>query len=354
MDGRPPGFVYWVAMKHVVLPFLLLSVLVVAALSCDKATPTAPSGSSLSISANPTRIGLNGSSTITITGREPNGSAMRQGTEIRLAASLGTITPLVVIDHDGNATATLRGDGRRGPATVTAQTGTVGGGGGSGGSSSGSLSVSTTVQIGEPDETKPTVLLSANPSTIPVGTGSATVTVIGRNADGTPVAAGQTVILTTTLGQLRNSRPVTDSSGTATARLDAGNVAGEATITAILGTSAEATTKVTIRDAATAISVDATPRTINEGGGTITVSAFVTNSEGLPLQGAQVRFRSEVGTFSSTTDFTDSQGLAEVTLTVTDEQLDDFVGRTFEITAETPSGGGDFIEDTVDVTISGR
>ena len=341
-------------MKHVVLPFLLLSVLVFAALSCDKATPTAPSGSSLSISANPTRIGLNGSSTVTIIGREPNGSVMRQGTEIRLSASLGTITPLVVIDHDGNATATLRGDGRRGPATVTAQTGTVGGAGGSGGSSSGSLSVSTTVQIGESDDTKPTIIISVSPNTIPVGTGSATITVIGRNADGTPVPAGQTVILTTTLGQLRNSRPVTDANGTATARLDAGNVAGTATISAILGTSDEKTTTVTIRDAATAISVDAVPRQITESGGTITVSAFVTNSEGLPLQGAQVRFRTELGTFSSTTDFTDSQGLAEVTLTVTQDQVSRFTGDQFTIIAETPSGNGEFIDDEVTVTITGR
>ena len=325
-------------MKYVVRS-LLLSLMFVAALGCDKATPVAPEGTTLTISASPAQIGLNGASTITIVGRKANGSPLNTGTEIRLSTDRGTIDPIVQVNSSGVATATLRGDGRTGAAAVKAATADV--------------EATTTVQIGQSTDTKPSVILSVSPNTITVG-GEATVTVIGRNADGSPIGAGQTVILTTSLGTFTNSRPVTRADGTATTTLRGGNVAGSATVSAIIGSSDEKTTTVTIRDAAQAISVEAIPRTITEAGGTIVISAFVTNSEGLPSQGVQVRFRTELGTFSSTTDFTDSQGLAEVTLTVTQDQITRFTGDDFTVIAETPSGNGQFIRDEVTVTITGR
>jgi hypothetical protein len=363
MDGFPSAFVYWIAMKYAVRT-LLLSILAVAALSCDKATPTAPSGSTLAISANPAKIGLNGTSTITIIGRQPNGSPMREGTEVRLSSSLGNITPLVLIDGNGNATATLRGDGRKGAATVTAQTGTVSGGtggsagtggsgGGSGGTSSGSLSVQTTVQIGESDDTKPTVIISASPATVPVG-GTSTITIIARNADGSPVAAGQTILLTSTLGTLTPSRPTTRSDGTATATLLAGNEAGTAKITAVLGSSDAATADVTIRDAATSIFADADPKRIpDDATSTIKVTAVVRNAQGLPVAAALVQFTSEVGSFgASAVDFTDSSGVAEITLTVRPQDIP--AGTTsFKVSANTSSGTGAPLKSEVTINITG-
>lgn len=190
MDAPPPRFVYWNAMKYVMRP-LLLSLVFVAVLGCDKATPTAPSGSTLAISASPSVIGLNGTSTITVIGRQPNGSPMREGTEVRLSSTLGTVTPLVTFNRDGNAIATLRGDGRTGAATVTAQAGTATGGttggeGGSGGTSSGSLSVQTTVQIGE---AATSITLQATPTNIP-STGNSTVQLLAvvRGSGGRPLA----------------------------------------------------------------------------------------------------------------------------------------------------------------------
>lgn len=367
MDGRPPAFVYCIAMKYAVRS-LLLSILAVAAVGCDKATPTAPSGSTLGISASPARIGLNGTSTITIIGRQPNGSAMREGTEVRLSTSIGTIDPLVVIGRDGNATATLRGDGRKGAATVTASTGTLsgggsggsGGGGGNGGSggstggsSTGSLTVTTTVQIGEGDDTKPTLIVSANPSTLPVG-GESRITIIARNADGSPVAAGQTIILTSSLGTVNPSRPVTGSDGTATARLSAGSEAGTATITALLGSSEPATADVTIRDAAFAISVDADPKSIQRNATTeIEVTAVVRNAQGLPVAAALVQFVSDFGSFEGgTTAFTNSSGVAQITLVVDPEDIPSN-RDSFVIEAQTTSGTGGDLDDEVVITISG-
>lgn len=336
-------------MKQAVALLALLCLLA-PALGCDKATPVAPSGTTLAISANPSRIGLNGSATITVIGRKPDGSSLNPGTEIFFSTSLGSIEPIARIEN-GTATVTLRGDGRSGNARVTA---TVGGGGGGGGEtgppSSGAATVSTQVAVGESAETKPTVLVSVNPSTIPVQ-GTATVTVIARNSDGSPVAAGQTVILTTTLGELRPNRPTTRADGTATSTLDAEDQSGTATVTAIVGASDAATATVTILEAATDISVQANPRSIPRSGGEVTLSAFVTNSQGQPLQGAPVTFESSHGTLEvNGVVFTDTSGVATNTLTVDDNDVPASVNQ-IDVEAGTPSGDGTLITDETTIEI---
>jgi len=419
--------------RSLTLP-LLAAVLVVAGLACDSANPVAPSGTILIISASPTQIGLNDTSTITVTGRRPNGDPLARGTEIRFSTNLGTINAIVGVDGNGVAVATLRGDGRSGTATVTASTGSgtsTGGGDGEGGNTSGAVSVTIDVQIGSSDETKPNLTVSASPNTLFVGqtsqitvvarlpdgspvpagqeviltttlgslsperpvtgsdgtavatlssgsqAGTATVTailgasdpattevtietepsliisatpdtifvgqtseitVIARNPDGSPVAAGQTVILTTTLGSLSPSRPLTGADGTATATLSAGTQAGTATITGVLGSSAPETTEVTIRDIASQISLAANPETVSVGDATITLTAVVSNAQGVGIQQALVTFTSEKGSLSGSTDFTDTNGIATVTVTLKTGDVDS--GDEFEVTATTAGLGG--------------
>lgn len=325
-------------MKYVVRS-LLLSLMFVAALGCDKATPVAPEGTTLTLSASPAQIGLNGTSTITVVGRKANGSPLNPGTEIRLSTDRGTIDPIVQVNSSGIATATLRGDGRSGAAAVKAATADV--------------EATTTVQIGQSAENKPSVIISASPSTVPVE-GRSTITIIARNADGSPVAAGQPIILTTSLGELSTSRPVTKSDGTATVTLNVGREAGTATVTAIVGSSDAATTTVTIRDAAVDISADADPKTIQRGATTqIEVSAFVFNAQGLPVASAPVQFISDIGSFSDgSVAFTNSSGEATNTLTVRPQDIP--TGRTsFQVRTVTPSGSGKQLSSTVTITISG-
>ena len=93
------------------------------------------------------------------------------------------------------------------------------------------------------------------------------------------MGAGQTVILTSSLGTLSPQRPTTRADGTATATLNAGSQSGTATVTAIVGASAAASATVTIREAATDISVQANPGTLPRAGGEVTLTAFVTNSQ---------------------------------------------------------------------------
>ncbi len=317
--------------------FAALVLLAALGFACDKATPVAPQGTVLAISANPTRIGLNGSSTIRVTGRKPDGNPLNQGTEIRLSTSLGTIPGLIAVGEGGSATAILRGDGRSGAATVTATTG------------DGTVTVTTTVQIGETDQTRPTLIVNVSPNTLPVEA-TADVTVIARNADGSPVSAGQTVILTASLGSLSPARPQTRGDGTALSTFSSGGQAGTATITAILGSSAPATATVTIRDAATAISVQANPSNVPRGDSTVTLSAFVTNSQGQPLQGAAVTFESQRGTLDPSIDFTDTSGVATSTLTLRTSDLPAGV-NSFTVTASTPSGTGSLLEDSTTISV---
>ena len=129
-------------------------------------------------------------STITVVGRKPDGNPLNPGTEIRLSADLGTIDP-----HRGDrtaadvATATFRATGVRDPPRSRPRPAPA------------PPMAETTMQVGEATGGAGRRSRRASPSTIPVE-GTATVTVIARNADGHASAAGQTVILTTSLGTL--------------------------------------------------------------------------------------------------------------------------------------------------------
>jgi PKD repeat protein len=102
------------------------SLLVVAVLAgCSEGTPVAPTGTILRVSANPTRIGKTGLSTITISAYRSTGNPVNPGTEIRLSSTIGAIDPVVYTNDSGQATARLTGDGRVGTATITAFSGGV-------------------------------------------------------------------------------------------------------------------------------------------------------------------------------------------------------------------------------------
>lgn len=143
---------------------LLCAAAAVLGLACDSATPTAPAGTILTMSANPTQISLNGRATLTVIGRRPDGNPLNEGTEIFFTTDLGSVNPVVVaVDENGVAQSNLRGDGRAGTAQVTARVGTSGGGGeGEGGGGAGSAS--TSVRIGS---TAGAVSLQATPTTVP-------------------------------------------------------------------------------------------------------------------------------------------------------------------------------------------
>jgi len=164
---------------------LLVLPLLLGVLACDEATPVAPTGTVLTISASPNEITAGGSSTILVTALRPNGTPVNPGTLIRLDTTLGSIDGTVATDESGLATATLRGDGRIGTATVTARSG---------------ASEAATVEV-EIGESAANASLQATPSSIPETGGMITLLALVRNDQGQPLP-GATVNFTTEVGSL--------------------------------------------------------------------------------------------------------------------------------------------------------
>jgi len=185
-------------MRQLAGPVLLLTLLV-PALGCDKATPVAPTGTTLVISASPASIPTNtGSSTITVVARKANGTPVNPGTEVRFDTTLGTIDSVATTNSSGVATATLRGDGRFGKATVRATSGVA-------------TAVTVDVEVGSAAKT---ISLQATPTTLAATGGDVKLTALVRNSNGQP-AAGVGVNFTTELGRLRSGGAIltTDANG---------------------------------------------------------------------------------------------------------------------------------------------
>ena len=362
--------------------FLLL-VLGACALACDSANPVAPAGAVLSVTANPSQITLTGQSTITVTGFKPDANPLNPGTQIILSTSLGNIfhpttglqISIVEIDGNGRAVAILRADGRQGAATVTATLATQGGGsgggggGGEGGGEGGGgtpapttgASASTTVQIGANEGDRPSIVITASPSEIPVG-GSSRVSLLGRNSDNTPVSAGQRIRLTADLGFLvedggdANDSQIdgvlTDSNGEAFATFIAGDRAGDGVVSAILGTSDEFTTTIMIEDAPASFSFSAVPRRVNASeDASITLRAEVLNAQGSPVSTATAVFGTNIaGQFESGSGVvTTISGVATDTLTVLQSELT--AGVSFNVTARVIGEGVELPTQTLDITV---
>lgn len=327
------------------LPVLLLLPLI--ATGCDKAdNPIAPSGSVVTVSANPSRIALNGQSTLTITGFRPDGNRLNPGTQVSLSSSLGTLSnSLVEIGADGFATAILRADGREGDATVTAKLTTA---------ASGDAGSTVTVNVGA---SKPTVLIVAERTEIDP-TEPIFVTFFARDENQLPMGAGQVIQVASTLGTLFvNNNEVTsvttDSAGRAVARFVAGGQAGTAKITAFLANSDVATADITVRDAATqfVFNVDAESVTLNQK---INLTVSTRNASGLPARGVFVQFK--VGS-AITENGRDVTGAVAGTLTpaAATTGVDGLVVSSFTFTdSNIPVGGHFYIAAKVTLRINGQ
>jgi hypothetical protein len=180
-------------MNYRVVALLLTFVSLLPVAGCDKVDPVAPTGTTLTISANPAKIqSATGTSTITVVARRANGQPIIPGTQIRFSTDLGVIDAVAETDNSGVATATLRGTGRVGTAKVTATTANVAEG--------------PTVEV-EIGTSAKTIVLQPTPTTLPSTGGKVTLLAVVRDSTGQPLA-NQGVNFTTDLGTL-NSRGAT-------------------------------------------------------------------------------------------------------------------------------------------------
>ena len=185
--------------KSAAAPLVLLVPLLAG--GCDQASPVAPMGTVLTVTATPSQIAASGeSSTIRVTGVRPNGTPLFPGTQVRLETTLGTVDPLVEMGSDGVATAALRGDGRIGMATVTARTGT-------------SDMATVDVEIGK---FAANITLQASPGQVADSGGDVSLLAVVRDDQGRALA-GSLVNFQTEVGTLdsRGALKTTNASGEA-------------------------------------------------------------------------------------------------------------------------------------------
>ncbi len=213
------------------------------------------------------------------------------------------------------------------------------------------------------DVERPQLLMTVNPSIIPVG-GSSEVQILARDVNGTPLGSSQRIRIVGDLGVIQPENGggevdavFTDSNGEARARYVAGDRAGTGTVTATLGTSDAVMVSITIRDAVGSLNLNPSVSSINRvpEGVDIGLSATVLNAQGDSIGGVLVSFSAEVGSLStpSGSATTNPQGIATETLTVTEENVMNIPENgTFTITAQATSEGAT-VSETVTITVTG-
>jgi len=241
-----------------------------------------------------------------------------EGASVSFETDLGFIAESATTDEDGLATASLHSGSEPGLATVTV--------------TFGDLSETTQVVFSPSKEPTPVrVDLDASPSTIPAdgGESSSEITATVLNSSNNPLE-GVTVEFATTLGMIAGSA-VTDENGRARVLLHSDSEAGEATVTATVGSLSNtiAVTMVSVTDFYE-IEMRAAPTAIFADGGTSTsqIIATLTRSGGNPVQGALLYFTTTAGRIEESAE-TDSLGTATATLISSSEAATATVRASF-------------------------
>lgn len=168
-----------------------------------------------------------------------------------------------------------------------------------------------------------TVSLSVERNVIPLG-GQTSVTAVVTESAGTPVQNGTFVTFQTTLGSFNPPQAQT-TDGVAITTFLAGSNSGTAQLSAFSGgartggngSGGGVTIKIGAAAASGNISVTATPPSVSQSGGTVTISAIVFDEASNPLPGVNVQFVASTGTLTATTATTDSSGIARTQLSTT-------------------------------------
>ncbi len=327
---------------------LALCALVPFSPACDRPTPVAPEGATLTITANPAKIEISGTSSITVLARKQDGTPVNEGTEVTLSTNLGTIENLVTTNSGGVALATLRGDGRIGTATVQAFSGAAG-------------EAMIEVQIGA---LAAFMELTAQPTVIPRDGGSSTLTATAIDADGAPII-GANITFSSEIGQLESGGRVlqADANGQVTdvvtvERADLASLSDAfflvtATTSGDGGAPIEESIEIDVGGTASTIAFQATPTTIPITGGTVELFVLVRDALGDPLPGVPVNFLTDIGSLASggSSILTDALGEARDTLSATESDLTAFGGSSFTVRVQAAGIGGNILESTSTIRI---
>ena len=301
--------------------------------SCGKATPVAPSGTTVTLSVNPTRINIEGQATATAIVRRSDGAPVNPGTIVNFSTSLGEVEPeSAPTDDAGIATAVISGAGQIGTATVTASSGPA-------------APVSAELQIGS---LASSMTLQASPTSVGQAGGQVDLLAVVRD-DAGQLLENLAVNFSTSTGTLESlgAAVLTNEKGEARDSLTVTEVdiiaQGEEiiTVTAFAATTEgtallEAATEINIRGLISSLSLQVTPGSVPQAGGSLNLLALVKDDVGRGVPNAPVNFITEAGTLSSggAVVQTDEVGQASDTLTVSAADVDALGSRTFNVRAE--------------------
>ena len=202
--------------KHALAGAAIVIVAVVTT-ACDKVPLTAPTNSTVTLTAPTRTLPLGGTTEVTATVLESGGTPVQNGTTVRFTTTLGSVTPVEAQTRNGVATATFNAGTASGTATIRATSG------GAGGTSTTSTTTTTTGSSNQLDITigaaaAGRINISATPQSVSSagGTSQVTATVFDTNGNALP---GVPVSFVTDAGTLSQSTVVTDASGIATVTL---------------------------------------------------------------------------------------------------------------------------------------
>ncbi len=196
--------------------FRIALVFLVFLSACNQVDFVATEGSTISLTARPVSVDKNGRSVLTVTGQRDNGAPLADGTVIRFTVdgNLGTVVPDQVETRDGGATATFVAAQRSGVANITAVSGVA----------------SDDVDITVGDARAAVMILTADPSGLPIGGGRVDLRAFVRDEDGNPVS-GISVFFQTTSGTLASHGQAVETNGSGVAK-DVLTTTADATVTA--------------------------------------------------------------------------------------------------------------------------
>jgi adhesin/invasin len=238
--------------------------LLAALVACDRVPLTAPSNSTITVTA-PTRVlAIGGSTQVTAFVTESAGTPVQNGTTVRFTTTLGRVDPVEAQTQNGFAEVTFFAGEMSGVAEIRATSGAAGGGaapgtgGGNGGTTGGTATGTNvvTISIGAAAIAQEGgVTLRANPSAVGAsgGTVELVATVVG---DGGRPLAGIPVTFSATRGSLSSATATTDGNGEARTTL---TTSEQTEVTARAGTRVSTAVTITARGVNTvSLNVDPT------------------------------------------------------------------------------------------------
>jgi adhesin/invasin len=205
--------------------------LALVAMACDTVPLTAPTESTITISAARTVVQAGETTEVTAFVAEEGGNAVQNGTSVRFTTTLGRVEPAEAQTRNGYAVATFMAGDSSGVARVRAFSGAA-----SGGSGEGAAANEVEITVGGAAATA--VVLNASPSSVPPIGGTVTLIASVLDANGNRLR-NVPVTFSADRGTLSATVANTDGNGEARVQLTTNQ---ETVVTARAGAATEAAT----------------------------------------------------------------------------------------------------------------